>query len=426
MIFKSQVFDFVENGWPREIHIMRGDIVRVVGKSDQNGVEMSLFVVGGLGVVATERAWTLKWTAQSDRAFYVVSLRRRVGARPEEKVAEMRVYVYDTPPASFRIQEETDIITHRCELQCAIKETIRSVDFEVGNIALRNELVEENQCNLSFSGLLPGTHSVSGRVNLTGGKGAVTIAPQQVTLTEIFRLRVTPPLKEINLTQEIGLKSVEIRAEPLVGIPSLAKVVILLNQKPQVVMNSENMVTLPVENLMDGEYAVQAVITYNGKNRLSAPFTFTVRRDMATEVQRIVTIARGIPLDACTIYITQLATNLDPLLILKSASQALESVQKSLERNNGLPIPGYLPDKFAMTLRELQTNRREALVLSRVFLAGEIEFWSFLKNAPDISKGKIAVLIAARDIPLSQSVVVSQALRKRIDQDVALVASLMK
>ena len=233
MIFKSQVFEFGQSGWPSQLHIMRGDIVRISGNSDQNAVEMSLFVVGGLGAAATERAWVLRWIAESDREFYVMSLRRRVGARPEEKVAEMRVYVYDTPPASILIREETDIITRRCELQCSIRETIRSVDFEIGSTPLQNAPIEGNQCNLSLSGLLPGTHLVSGRVNLAGGKGAVAIVPQQITLAEIIRLRITPPTKEINLTQEIGLKTVEIQAEPLVGLPVTAGIVILLNQKPQ-------------------------------------------------------------------------------------------------------------------------------------------------------------------------------------------------
>ena len=424
MIFKSQVFEFGQSGWPKVLHVMRDDIVRISGNSDQNGVEMSLFVVGGLGAGATEGAWVLKWTAVSDREFYVVSLRRRVGARPEEKIAEMRVYVYDTPPASLRVREETDIVTRRCEIQCSIQETIRSVDFEIGSTPLLNVPIEENQCNLSLSGLLPGTHAVSGRVNLAGGKGAVAIVPQQITLAEIIRLRITPPTKEINLTQEIGLKTVEIQAETLVGLPVAAGIVILLNQKPQVVTLGENRITLPIESLMEGEYNVQVIVTHSGKTRLSTPSRFMIRRDIAVELQRILVTVRSVPLDACSIYIAQISTNKDIPTILKSASQALETVKQSLERNNNLAIPSYLPEKFAMGFREVQTNRREALALSRNFLIGEIEFWSFLKNESSIPANKLPVLIAARDIPVSRSMATAQTLSGHLEKDTALLASL--
>ena len=403
--------------WPSVIHLMRGDILRVSGVSDQNGVMMTLSISGGRGTTSTtEQNWNLQWVTGEGRESYTVRLLRKAGVAPELQIAETKVVLHDRPPVRVMPDSE-DIFIKFFRVESEIPVPYQSVEWTIDEKSVPTEDIVKGRCAFPLNGVLPGSYRLGGRVRFADNQGFVALAPITIDVPDIMRVKVNPDRKSIDLTSNPGLTEVAITIEPMVKLPKDTLIGIRINDQTHTLPTDNPVLRLDAAILSNQEFRVSPAFVQEGKRREGAVMSFTVVRDIPEEVRRLLATMQELPVDRIRVYLRESAAEKSTAINLSKAQAAMNDLQTVISRCNAILVPVFLPESMKKSLGEYQAIRREILALSRRFLQAEIVFWQAVTNEAGVFKGQLPALVAARSVPIHPSVGLQKILEVRLAQD---------
>ncbi|MFY7954483.1 MAG: hypothetical protein ACOVT5_18430 [Armatimonadaceae bacterium] len=412
-----------DKAWPKVLHMMRGDILRVNGDSGQNGVVVSLLIAGGKGnTSSTERNWSLQWVTGEGRSSVPVRLVRKAGGAPEVLIAEMTVVLHDKPMARARPTDGDDLFLRFFSITSEIENRIESIEWRVDDRPLAIESVVDDRCPLSLNNVSAGKHMLSGRARFADNQGSVLIHPVAVDIAEVVQAVVIPNRNLINLTEDRTVSEVLVRVEPLASLPKKAILQISVNGQVQTVPLENPVWKIPTESTIREDYSIQPLVVEEGKKRVGQPVSLSIRRHLPTEIRITAEAVALIETGRIAKYLKDADGITDPARLLQLTQEALSNVKASIERCNAISIPAFLPEKARKALGAWIGNRREIMAISRRYLEQESQYWSIaLKEDGPFAK-RIGLLIAARNVPVPPSVALRKFLDVRFSGDQGLEA----
>jgi len=152
--------------WPTVLNVMRGDLIRVTGTSESNGITMTLSISGGRGSQSSsDRNWAIQWDTNDARASHTLRLLSRTGQNEEIQLAETKVVVYDKPPVAFEYVPDSNLFINQYIIQTQVTSMPKSVEWIVDDKSRGVESIVDGKVSFPLNQLLPGGPRVVGRIS---------------------------------------------------------------------------------------------------------------------------------------------------------------------------------------------------------------------------------------------------------------------
>jgi hypothetical protein len=177
---------------------------------------------------------------------------------------------------------------------------------------------------------------------------------------------------------------------------------VLVNDKPYPVQLDSLHLVLPMDQMGDGDYRVQALISLGDRKQPYEPVLLKVKRDMPIEIQRVITLIRSISLDICAPYFLSSPETATPKKMHDTAVSVLSTAEDASNRLIALRIPSYLPEEALSAVKDILSKRRTALVQYTQFMKGEVEFWEKISLYRNLPKIHVLAIMNAINTPVSK------------------------